>query len=294
LGKAYTYLRSMSRRKGDDASGPPSAASVTPEEKVHSKKSSKGFVLALSLVLGLALGIFYFGWGKFNSLTLTANSTKTKKSNGLFTMEELKLYNGSDPELPLYLAIIGEVFDVTRGKQYYGPGGGYSFFAGTDGTRAFVTGEFNETGLIPSVEGLPVNQVHDIQGWRDFYHKDYNYKGKLIGYYYDAKGRPTANHVKFQELLKQHKANEVVKVEWEKLHPSCNSRWAQNEGSEIWCSDQSGGVSRNWGGVPRLYVGPEHPKRCVCIDERLLGTFDEKHFEVYPGCQPLSPRCKTS
>ena len=30
------------------------------------------------------------------------------------------------------VALLGVVYDVARGKEYYGPGGGYSFFAGHD------------------------------------------------------------------------------------------------------------------------------------------------------------------
>jgi Cytochrome b5-like Heme/Steroid binding domain len=41
-----------------------------------------------------------------------------------------------------------QVFDVTRGRKHYGPGGGYSFFAGRDGSAAFVSGAFNETGAL--------------------------------------------------------------------------------------------------------------------------------------------------
>ena len=33
---------------------------------------------------------------------------------------------------------------LLAGSQYYGPGGGYSFFAGRDASRAFVTGQFEE------------------------------------------------------------------------------------------------------------------------------------------------------
>ena len=40
------------------------------------------------------------------------------------------------------LALLGVVYDVSRGKEYYGPGGGYSFFAGRDASRAYVTGKF--------------------------------------------------------------------------------------------------------------------------------------------------------
>ena len=43
-----------------------------------------------------------------------------------------------DSSIPIYLAVLGRVFDVTKGADYYGPGaGGYSGFAGRDGSRAF-------------------------------------------------------------------------------------------------------------------------------------------------------------
>jgi predicted heme/steroid binding protein len=47
-----------------------------------------------------------------------------------FTPEELSKYDGSDPSKPIYIAVLGQVFDVTEGKEYYGPEGGYKFFAG--------------------------------------------------------------------------------------------------------------------------------------------------------------------
>jgi predicted heme/steroid binding protein len=59
-----------------------------------------------------------------------------------FTPQQLLQYNGSDPSLPIYLAVNGTVFDVTAGKHTYGPGGSYSVFAGYDASRAFVTGCF--------------------------------------------------------------------------------------------------------------------------------------------------------
>lgn len=60
------------------------------------------------------------------------------------TTEELALFNGTDPKKPIYLAINGTIFDVSEGRHSYGPGGGYSVFAGRDATRAFVTGCFIE------------------------------------------------------------------------------------------------------------------------------------------------------
>ena len=38
------------------------------------------------------------------------------------------------------LAVLGQVYDVTEGKQYYGKGEGYQGFAGRDASKAFVSG----------------------------------------------------------------------------------------------------------------------------------------------------------
>lgn len=69
------------------------------------------------------------------------------------TADELALYNGTDPSLPIYLAINGTIFDVSASPAFYGPGGSYHFFAGKDGTRAFVTGCFRED-LTPDMRGV--------------------------------------------------------------------------------------------------------------------------------------------
>ena len=47
-----------------------------------------------------------------------------------------------------------QVYDVSKGADYYGPGGGYAFFTGRDGSRAFVTGQFDEEGLVDDTKGL--------------------------------------------------------------------------------------------------------------------------------------------
>lgn len=66
------------------------------------------------------------------------------KGQVMLTPAELALHNGTDPSLPIYIAINNTVFDVTAGKHTYGPGGSYSVFAGKHATRAFVTGCFAE------------------------------------------------------------------------------------------------------------------------------------------------------
>ena len=55
------------------------------------------------------------------------------------TDAEIRAYDGSDPSTPLYLAINGTIYDVSAGRNFYGPGGHYGHFAGRDATRAWVT-----------------------------------------------------------------------------------------------------------------------------------------------------------
>ena len=48
----------------------------------------------------------------------------------IFTKAELAKYDGTEGSPGMYLAILGRIYDVGSGSQYYGPGGGYSFFTG--------------------------------------------------------------------------------------------------------------------------------------------------------------------
>ena len=67
-----------------------------------------------------------------------------KRGDILLSDDELLRYNGTDRDLPIYLALNGTVYDVSASPHIYGPGGSYHFFAGRDATRAFVTGCFAE------------------------------------------------------------------------------------------------------------------------------------------------------
>ncbi|ESZ96130.1 hypothetical protein SBOR_3481 [Sclerotinia borealis F-4128] len=69
------------------------------------------------------------------------------------TDADLPQYDGTNPDLPIYLALNGTIYDVTAGRRHYGPGGSYHFFAGVDATRAFVTNCF-EVDRTPDLRGV--------------------------------------------------------------------------------------------------------------------------------------------
>ncbi|KAH1073336.1 hypothetical protein J1N35_025664 [Gossypium stocksii] len=240
-------------------------------------------------------------------VVLVAFLLKFNSSQKLFTVEELALYNGTDDSLPILLGILGSVFDVTKGNSHYGTGGGYNHFAGRDASRAFVSGNFTGLtsgydakykhkkevlktdegdGLTDSLRGLSSTEVHSVVGWRDFYFRSYKFVGRLVGRYYDSQGNPT-KYLKGAEAKAARGAQLMEKQkEMEAKQPSCNSRWSQDDGGEVWCDN----------GFPRLVQRPleialtgKMSKRCACYNEDQLG---QPGLEVYSGCDYLAKRCR--
>lgn len=52
------------------------------------------------------------------------------EAGAVWSAAELRRHAGTEASAGLCLAVLGQVFDVRRGRKHYGPGGAYSFFAG--------------------------------------------------------------------------------------------------------------------------------------------------------------------
>lgn len=93
----------------------------------------------------ISSGESYF-WGMKNPPKYLQKSWWEMQIRGplYLTTEELAAFDGTDPTRPIYLAINGTIYDVSSNARTYGPGGPYHFFAGTDASRAYVTGCFAE------------------------------------------------------------------------------------------------------------------------------------------------------
>lgn len=222
----------------------------------------------------------------------------------LLSPAELARHTGAPGSPGLYLALLGQVFDVRRGHRHYGPGAAYSVFAGKDASRAFATGDFTNAGLVDDVSGLSPSEMLTIQNWLSFYSENYIFVGKLVGRFYDENGAPTkaleqAKSV-VEEALKFKEQNDE-----KKQFPPCNSEWSSTSGSRFWCSKQSGGVNRDWIGVPRkLYKPGSSDSHCVCVrttgppsgqldstEHSDRGDLDNPNLQEYKGCHPLADWC---
>ena len=103
-----------------------------------------------------------------------------------YTPPELLPNNGENSQ-PVYLAVRGRVFDVTSGRNFYGPGGPYANFAGRDASRGLACGSFDEEMLTKNLEGplddltgLGEDEMEALRGWEERFEEKYLVVGKLV------------------------------------------------------------------------------------------------------------------
>jgi membrane-associated progesterone receptor component len=81
----------------------------------------------------------------------------------------------------------GKVFDVSSGRNFYGPGGPYENFAGRDASRGLACGSFDEDmltkdlqGPLDTLEGLGREEMEALRGWEERFEEKYLVVGELV------------------------------------------------------------------------------------------------------------------
>jgi membrane-associated progesterone receptor component len=104
-----------------------------------------------------------------------------------FTPAELIAFNGSDPKKPILFAVNRKVFDVTPGRNFYGPGGPYENFAGRDASRGLACGSFSSEMLtldleadLDTLETLTSDQRDALRNWEEKFDEKYTVVGELV------------------------------------------------------------------------------------------------------------------
>ncbi|KAL7419337.1 hypothetical protein Q5752_006175 [Cryptotrichosporon argae] len=94
-------------------------------------------------------------------------------------VSQLAQHNGSDPTKPIYVAIKGRVFDVSAKRDMYGPGAGYSVFAGKDASKGLGMSSLDPKDAVADYSGLDAAQRKTLDQWESFFEKRYNIVGKV-------------------------------------------------------------------------------------------------------------------
>ncbi|ESP00069.1 hypothetical protein LOTGIDRAFT_178036 [Lottia gigantea] len=100
-----------------------------------------------------------------------------------FTLEQLREYDGRGKDGRILIAVNGKVFDVTKGKRFYGPGGPYGLFSGRDASRALATFSLGEESLrdeYDDLSDLNSMQMDSVREWEMQFTEKYVYIGKLL------------------------------------------------------------------------------------------------------------------
>ncbi|RHY33920.1 hypothetical protein DYB32_001304 [Aphanomyces invadans] len=216
------------------------------------------------------------------------------------TQDELALFNGVDKK-KLYLAILGQVFDVTAGARHYGVNGAYRYFIGVDRSRAFSSGiksdgedityepTHNELGMHhPHLRSrsLTDSELLSVHKWLSFFanHKEYSRVGTVEGLYYDKYvpkcSSTTANttthrfgHAKpIVQTIRSRLREAQVKADAEAAVERCNMQWTAETGATtIWCQDETK--------YPRAHGDAN--ELCGCFTTAELAT---ENLPLYKSC----------
>lgn len=101
----------------------------------------------------------------------------------VWTEEELRPYDGSvDDSGPILLAVKGEVFNVWKGRNFYGNGGEYSIMAGRDATRFLAKNKLDEETEEERKVALNIGERANLEAWYWIIRNKYDLVGNLKGY----------------------------------------------------------------------------------------------------------------
>lgn len=96
----------------------------------------------------------------------------------VFSLRDLSLFNGQDRE-SIFISVRGFVYDVTSGKEFYGPGGGYAFMAGCDATVVLARMQLNRDLLNQDWKELDASSCEVLADYIRLFNSKYPCVGRL-------------------------------------------------------------------------------------------------------------------
>lgn len=145
------------------------------------------YVLIAAIVISIARRLFF---SRDNGKHPLASSLKRKGEGKAtlfksYTPATLQQFTGEN-DTKVLIAVKGDVFDVTAGKSFYGPGGPYSNFAGHDASRGLAQNSFDEDVITPVnkpidlLKNLSKEEQNALDDWHSKFMGKYILCGELV------------------------------------------------------------------------------------------------------------------
>lgn len=136
-----------------------------------------------TVILGLALAIVgYLIISTLRAILFPPKPVVIKYNPphvGDITLEEMSKCTGEDPFRPILFAVRGQVYDVTEGRAFYGPGGAYHVFAGREVSRALARMVVTEAECTGDLSDVDERQMATLQDWEAKLGKKYKIVGQV-------------------------------------------------------------------------------------------------------------------
>lgn len=99
-----------------------------------------------------------------------------------FTVAELLQYDGKQPDGRVLVAVNGSVYDVTKGKRFYGPDGPYAAFGGRDASRGLATFSVTSSDKpeYDDLSDLSPLEMESVLEWEAQFKEKYIFVGRLL------------------------------------------------------------------------------------------------------------------
>jgi len=207
---------------------------------------------------------------------------------GLHVFDSDELEAAAEKGTPILLVVVGHVYDVSNGKEFYEAGAGYGGFAsGADASRAFLSADFDKDAS-DDLSGLNLAQCLGVHHWAKFYAESakYHFVGMHEGRFYDEDGQATASRRAFDECVQ--KGLRVAEAARALVHarPKCE----RDRVSQSSTGRPAVRYTCRTPQVPRKISVPDMGERCVCIEVELTTTSalwerdDGISPQPYDGC----------
>mmetsp|Transcript_22378 Transcript_22378/g.55405 ORF Transcript_22378/g.55405 Transcript_22378/m.55405 type:complete len:120 (-) Transcript_22378:374-733(-) len=112
----------------------------------------------------------------------------SKTPECVFSKEELSKYDGkASDDAPVYMAVRDlwsddletTVFDVSAGRNFYGPGGPYASFAGHDASYALAMGSLDPADIDKPLDDCDPKHLQALEEWFKKFDSKYPRVGRL-------------------------------------------------------------------------------------------------------------------